>query len=254
MVGVPATGHGVAGLAVGHGEVDDDDARQLLLRSVELVGVGDHRTGAGDGRRESRVDVVGGGGVVAAERVGGDQLPAVERAAAVRQLDAIHVPPIAGVVVAEQVERHLGEHDGVATIAADHREGAVTDSGTWLRLGQLDLAAVRAIAQPHRAELARRPRLPADRRRRRTGRRPKPTDWTRLGIPPQPSAPVPNWSGRPPCAAAWVMPSAATTVLRGGCKQPATYHPSSHHRVPYNSRRRKPFVDASSTQRNTCSG
>ena len=100
-------------------------------------------------------------GVVAAEGVGGDQLPVVEGAATVRELHAVDVPAIAGVVVAEQVERHLREHRCVAAVAADHREGAVADLGSRQRLGQFDLAAVGAITQPHRAGA-----LVAGRRRR----------------------------------------------------------------------------------------
>ena len=53
-----------------------------------------------------------------------------------------------GVVIAEQVERHLGEHRRVATIATDHGEGAAADSGAGQRLRELDLATVRSITQP----------------------------------------------------------------------------------------------------------
>jgi hypothetical protein len=138
-------------LTGGLGHVDDDDAVDVGLRGVELVGVGDHRTAAGDRRREPRIDVVGRALVAGAVVVGRDQLPPVERSATARQLHPIDVPATFVVVVAEQIEWHLGDDGGVAAVAADDREHAVAEAHARLRCGQLDLAAIGTVPQPHGA-------------------------------------------------------------------------------------------------------
>ena len=143
--------YGVPRQADRDGEIDNDDPDQIRLRCVELVGVGDHRCGTGDSRRKSRVDVVRCGLVVAAVGVRRDQFPTVERSTAARQLHPVHVPPVAGVVVAEEVQGHLGQYNGVAAVATDDREHAVADAGAWQRCGQFDLAAVGAVTEPHGA-------------------------------------------------------------------------------------------------------
>jgi hypothetical protein len=141
----------VARLADRNSQIDDDDTHQIWLGGVELMGVRDHGTGARNGRRKAWVDVVGGRRVVAAVRIGGNQFPAVGRSATARQFDAVDVPSVIGVVIAEQVERHLREHGRVAAIATDHGIRAAARADPFRRLGQLDLATVRTITQPYRA-------------------------------------------------------------------------------------------------------
>ena len=168
-------------------------------------------------------------------------------------LDAIDVPPIAGVVVAEQVERHLGENHRVATVATDHRERAVADSSTRLRLREFDLAAVRAISQPHRA------RAFVAFGRRRAGIDHESTVARNRRIGPGLRLHRDRWrlcqTGRQTTLrGSLVRPSAATTALAVAVNSQRPITRLAHHRYLYNSRRRKPSVDASSAQRNTCSG
>ena len=217
------------------------------------MGVGDHGPGPRDRRRVPRVDVVGRGSVVAAEGIGGDQLPAVQGPAAGRQLHAVDIPAIAGVVVAEQVERHLREERHIAAVATDHREGAVADADARLRLGQLDLAAVRAVPQPDRA----RPLVALGGRRTGEDDVPAVTRNRRIRAGLRfdgDRRPDGEAGGQTTLGRDLGDAERGKRTARSGCKQPATNNPSTRHRVPYNSRRRKPSLDARSAPGDTCQG
>ena len=81
--------------------------------------VGDQCSRTGDGRRVDRADVVT--GERRAVGPGGHEFPRIVGTSALREPETVDVPAVAGVVVAEDVERQFGDHDDVASVAREHR-------------------------------------------------------------------------------------------------------------------------------------
>ena len=128
-------GDGTAWLAEGNREVDDADSRQRRLIGAEGVAVGDNGAGAGDGRSVGGIGRIAG---TAAEGCRRHQFPIAGNTAAVRQLQAVDVPPGVLVVVTKQVVADLGDYRDVATVGTDRWRPAVSVPGTLLWSGQFD--------------------------------------------------------------------------------------------------------------------
>ena len=151
------------------GQIDERDRGEIRSRRAELLRVGDQCALTADRRRIQRADVVGRTRLEARAAGGRHELPIAERtvvrpgvhglaagvdrlaALALRQPHRVQVPPVALIVVAEQVVTHLGDDGHRAAVGADHRHHRVAGAHPVGRHGELDHRTIGPVLEEHRA-------------------------------------------------------------------------------------------------------